>query len=127
MLFLQTSAEWTRYNMRENIHVMVDKCLDDPTMDIPDDMKDQIRRGMDMDVETRMKMAHCMMMKAHFVDKDGNINKEKIKEEIMPKMTDSGKFDEMMGMCNKKMDTPKMTSMTLMDCMRMFHDKKCGC
>lgn len=113
--------------MRESLHKMAEKCVDAPMVKISDEMKEKVRNHEDLDDATEMQMSRCIMMEMGFMNEAGEIMMEKMNETIGSKMRDPTKFDKMMKKCNKMMDTPMMTSMTLMKCIREFQEMECGC
>lgn len=113
--------------MRELFRSPMEECFNDPDIRFLDDMKVKFRKNREVDRGMLMKMAGCMMTKIGFVNEEGEIMQETMKEKMGSKMKDFTKFDEMMEMCDKKMDTIDHTSLKLMECIKDFLDEKCGC
>lgn len=127
MYYFQITAEYTKHDMNEKIHIYMDKCLDDPKMKITDDMKEKIRKHEKIDEEMMMKISRCMMTKVGYMNEAGEVMKDAMKKEIATKMRDPTKFDQMMDTCYKIMDTPGKTAMNMIGCARDYHDRNCGC
>lgn len=113
--------------MRESLHKMSEKCVDDPMVKITDEMKEKVRKNEHLDEQTEMQMSRCIMMKMGYMNEAGQIMMEKMKETIGSEMRDPTKFDKMMKKCNKMMDEPMMTSRMLMKCISEFQAMECGC
>lgn len=105
----------------------MNKCLEDPEMKFPEDTTEKLRHPGKADSDLLEKMSLCIMQKMGYMSENGVVQHNVVQQSIKPMMKEPSKFDKLMEMCDKTLETPGKTAAGMLSCVRSFHQKYCGC